>query len=283
MWCFAALAGAGLTLLLGLDAVVAAGASWGPTLAAALAVLTSVGLAVTAHGGLTLLPHAVAFGAAGALVYEAVRPTLPLVAAGLLLAAVFGTRAMRARSFPEVGLHVAAAFVSGVAAAGVILAHQGAERLTFLVAVVVAGLLSSVPWLVPADRPRPFALRRAASRLRAPLRFALLRAAASEQRIQDLEPPIPRPVRRRVDAETRELLRLAEDLADGGAPASRGARIRALARELSRLGRLAGTQRELVEDLDRTGRPLAGASADLEVEVAALAEMVAEGSEARRS
>ena len=52
-------------------------------------------LALLAHGGTSLATEAVAFGASGALAYEAVRPYLPLVAMGLLLAAIFGTRAMR--------------------------------------------------------------------------------------------------------------------------------------------------------------------------------------------
>ncbi|MCZ7681885.1 MAG: hypothetical protein M5U28_25065 [Sandaracinaceae bacterium] len=108
---------------------------------------------------------------------------LPLLASGLLLTFVFGTRAMRARSWRELGLHLGLAFVAGVAASWVVRAEDRTEVALWLAAVTIAALLSSVPWLVPTDAPRVVALRRLASRARGSLRARLLRAAAVARRL----------------------------------------------------------------------------------------------------
>lgn len=156
---FVGLAGLALALLGQLDAL-------GPITAAGITVASSVGLALIAHGGAPLAGEAVAFGASGAVAYEATRSYVPLIASGLLLTFVFGTRAMRSRTWRELGFHLALAFASGVAASWVARANAGLEASLWMTAIMVASLLASAPWIVPNDAPRTFALRRLASRAR---------------------------------------------------------------------------------------------------------------------
>lgn len=165
-----------------------------PIAGAAVTVLGSVVLAVLAHGGPA--SQAVAMGAGGALAYEGAGPYLPLVATGLWLTIVFGTCAMRSRSWRELAFHLSVAFACGVAASWVARANAGLETSLWMVAVMVAALLASAPWLIPADAPHAYALRALASRARGPLRERLLRAVVTHRRLADLD--LSAPLRRRI-------------------------------------------------------------------------------------
>jgi len=262
-WMF--VGGAALTLaLLGqLDA-------FGPVGAAAITVGSSVVLALLAHGGTSLATEAVAFGAGGALAYEAVRSYLPLVGMGILLAAIFGTRAMRSRSWRELGFHVAFAFAGGAAASWVVRANAGLESTLWTVAIVVAALLASLPWIVPTDAPRTFALRRLSARARGPARFALLRAVVAHRRLSEAD--VPEKMRRRLDRAFDDVIRRSERRLD-----ARGDRaqldVRDSVDQLVRVARLAVARDALLEDLDAPAQRVAAESDTLEAEVMALGEV----------
>lgn len=155
----------------------------GEALASGASLAGALLAATLAPGSVAAATDAASLGERGALALEVARPMLPLLASGLLLTFVFGARAMRARSWRELGLHLGLAFVSGAAASWVVRADDRAEVALWLAAVTIAALLSSVPWLVPTDPPRVVALRRLASRARGSLRARLLRAAAVARRL----------------------------------------------------------------------------------------------------
>ena len=242
----------------------------GPVGAAAITVGSSVILALLAHGGTSLATEAVAFGASGALAYEAVRPYLPLVAMGLLLAAIFGTRAMRSRSWRELAFHVSFAFAGGAAASWVVRANAGLETTLWMVALAVASLLASLPWLVPSDAPRTFALRRLAARARGALRFTLLRAVVAHRRLAEAD--VPEKMRRRLDRAFDDVIHRCERRLD-----ARGERaqldVRSSVVQLVRVARLAATRDALLEDLDTPAHRVAAESDTLEAEVLALGEV----------
>ncbi len=261
-WLFVLAAGVALAALGQLDAL-------GPVAAASVTVLSSVGLALLAHGGVPLATEAAAMGASGALAYEAARPVMPLAASGLLLVFVFGTRAMRARSWRELAFHLGAAFVSGVAASWVAEAHQGQELGLWMVAITVASLLASIPWLLPADAARGFALRRLASRARGPLRVRLLRAVVAHGRLADVE--LSRPVQRRVDRAFDQLARRVErDLERELRPSPSCV---AVVDQLLRVARAAALRDRLLQRLDDDDESLASERDALEAEVAGLSEL----------
>ncbi|MEZ4337633.1 MAG: hypothetical protein R3B82_13525 [Sandaracinaceae bacterium] len=110
----------------------------GPVASAGITVASTVMLALIAHGGVPLATEAVAFGASGAVAYEATRSYVPLVASGLLLTFVFGTRAMRSRTWRELAFHLGLAFASGVAASWVARANAGLEVTLWMTAIMVA-------------------------------------------------------------------------------------------------------------------------------------------------
>ncbi|HJL19889.1 MAG TPA: hypothetical protein RMH99_29770 [Sandaracinaceae bacterium LLY-WYZ-13_1] len=262
-WIFVGVAGLVLAVLGQLEVV-------SPVLGVAVTVLSSVALALLAHGGPALASEAVAMGAGGALAYEGMRAYLPLLASGLLLTFVFGTRAMRSRTWRELSFHLGLAFTSGVAASWVARANAGLETSLWTVAVVVAALLASVPWLVPADPARTFALRKLADRARGPLRWRLLRAVVAHRRLADLE--LPSAVRRRVERaidvlRARVERRLDRRLVDRVDPD-----VARTVEQLVRVSRAAVRREALLEDLEGA----AGIDAEreaLEAEVAALAEL----------
>lgn len=260
-WLFVAAAGVVLALLGQLDSLT-------PLAAAAVTVSSSLALALLAHGGIPLATEAVAMGASGALAYEAARPYLPLVASGLLLAFVFGTRAMRSKSWRELAFHVGVAFVGGVAASWVAHAHRGVEVTLWLVAITVAALLASIPWLLPADPARGFALRRLAARSRGPLRIRLLRAVAVHGRLGEAE--LPRRLQRRIDRAFDEVARRAEHRLEH--PNASDAALIEGVDQLARVERAARARTELLDGLERTSE-LASDSDELEAEVAALSEV----------
>ncbi len=190
----------------------------GQALASAAAIAGAL-LAATLAGGAAAATEAAALGGDGALALEAARPMLPLIASGLLLTFVFGTRAMRARSWRELGLHLGLAFVAGVAASWVVRAEDRTEVALWLAAVTIAALLSSVPWLVPTDPPRALALRRLAARARGPLRARLLRAAALARRLAR-QGALPRAEEALVRRAFEQVLEIAERRVEGrGSPA----------------------------------------------------------------
>jgi hypothetical protein len=266
-WIFVGAAGVVFALLGHVDPL-------SPVLAAAITVGASIGLALLAHGGATLSAEAVALGASGALAYEAARPWLPLLASGFLLTFVFGTRAMRSRSWRELAFHLALAFGGGVAASWVAQAQDRSEVALWLVAVTVAAVLASIPWLVPSDGPRAFALRRLAARAPAgPLKVRLLRAVIAARRMGQLSSPLPRAVRRRIARAFDEVILLAERRLEG-----RGSVVmeQDLARTVAHLSRIAGaaTRRAaLLDGLDIDAGALRAEQEDLEAEVAALVEV----------
>lgn len=261
-WLFVGAAGLVLALLGQVDVLP-------PVAAAALTVASSVGLAVLAHGGPALATEAIAFGASGALAYEASRSYVPLVASGLLLAFVFGTRAMRSRSWRELGFHVAVAFIAGVLASWVAHENRGLETSLWLIAVVVAALLASIPWILPADAARTFALRRLAGRARGALRWRLLRAVVAHRRVAEVE--LSRGMRRRVERAFDELRRRAEHRLDRGLLDRLDVDVACAVDQLVRVARAARSREELLEGL--TASDLASDSDALEAEVAALAEL----------
>jgi hypothetical protein len=242
-----------------------------PVAAAAVTVASSVALALLAHGGVPLATEAVAFGASGALAYEAARPYVPLVASGLLLAFVFGTRAMRSKSWRELLLHVAVAFAGGVGASWVARANAGLEVTLWMTAVVVAALLASVPWIVPSDAPRTFALRRLAWRAKGPLRWRILRAVVVHRRLGDAE-LAPR-LRRRVERSFDDVILRCERRFDRRASDPMDASVSSAVAQLTRVARAAASRELLLEGLDKTGSELAADSDALEAEVAALSEL----------
>jgi hypothetical protein len=244
-----------------------------PAAAAGLTVISSVALALLAHGGTSLASEAVALGAGGALAYEAARPYLPLVATGLLLTFVFGTRAMRARSWRELSFHLGAAFVGGMGASWIARAQQGSEMTLWLVAVIVAAILASVPWLVPTDGPRAFALRRLAARAQGPLRFRLLRAVVIARRMAELPAPLPRRVSKRVLHAFDEVIMLAERRLDGRSSALIDGELARTIDHLTRIARAARRRAVLIDGLEGDAALLHTEKDALEAEVAALAEL----------
>lgn len=257
-WIFVGAAGLALALLGQVDAL-------SPLAAAGITVASSVALALLAHGGVPLATEAVAFGASGALAYEATRAYLPLVASGLLLVFVFGSRAMRSRTWRELGFHLSVAFAGGVAASWVARANAGLETTLFLTAIVVAALLSSLPWIVPSDAPRTFALRRVAGRAHGPRRVRLLRAVVAHRRLRELD--LPRDLRRRVERSFDDVIRRAEHRADREV----GGDIERSVDQLVRVARAARIREELLVSMTSEG--LEDESDALEAEVAALAEL----------
>ena len=263
-WIFVGAAGLVLAVLGELDAL-------SPVAAAAVTVVSSVGLAMLAHGGSSLGTEAVAFGASGALAYEAMRPYVPLVASGLLLTFVFGTRAMRSRTARELVVHLGAAFAGGAAAAWVTRANQGLETSLWMVAVVMAALLASVPWLVPADAPRTFALRRLASRARGPLRWRLLRAVVSHRTLADLD--LPDRLRTRIERSFDRLRHECERRFERRAVDRVDAHLERSVAQLVRVARAARAKEALLDTLDDPTAQLAADGDQLEAEVAALGEV----------
>ena len=238
--------------------------------AAAVTLASSVAMALVAHGGTALGAEAIALGAGGALGYEAVRPYFPLVAMGILLAFVFATRAMRSRGWRELGFHLASAFAGGVAASWVAHTMRGHDTIIWSSALLVGALLSSIPWILPADAPRTFALRRLAARTRGTLRWRLLRAVVAHRRLAELE--LPRNLRRRVDASLDSLCARVERRLDRRVVDRPGPEIIATIDQLVRIARAATSRDVGLERLEASASPLGTDTDALEAEVAALAE-----------
>lgn len=257
---FVGAAGLVLALLSQLDAL-------GPLAAAGVTVASTVALALIAHGGAPLASEAIAFGASGAVAYEATRSYVPVLASGLLLTFVFGTRAMRSRTWRELGLHLALAFASGVAASWVARANAGLEATLWMTAVMVAALLASAPWLLPSDAPRTFALRRLAGRARGPGRVRLLRAVIAHRHLRELE--LPRALRVRVERAFDDVIRRTEQRLDGEG----GGGVARTVEQLVRVARAARAREELLASLDEGSTRLAADGEALEAEVAALVEL----------
>ncbi len=228
-WAFVGAAGVALTVLGQLDpsaAVVEAGLRAGAT----------VLLAVLAHGGGSLAGEVATWGAGGARAYETARPLLPLVSSGLMLASVFGVRAMRASSLRELAAHLLFAFAGGVTASWAARAGARSEVTLWLFAVTFAAVLSSTPWLMPREGLRGLALRWLAARAEGPVRWRLLRGLALARRLGDA------PGRSRdpgVGRALEEVLVLASRSVHGGAPVALARSIRRL-EELERAGRVRG-------------------------------------------
>jgi cell division septum initiation protein DivIVA len=158
------------------------------------ACIAGLALFAPASGSVSELSSA---GMSGAAAYEAARPYLPLVASGLLLAFVFGTRATRSRSLRELVFHLGGAFVAGTAASWVSRTETPADVALWLLGITLAAVLASAPWLVPNETLHSLLLRRLAARAEGPLRVRLLRAAI---------------VARRLEAPTAEARRTLEDV-----------------------------------------------------------------------
>lgn len=257
-WIFVGAAGLALALLGQADFL-------SPVAAAGVTVASSIALALLAHGGVPLATEAVAFGASGALAYEATHPYLPLVASGLLLTFVFGSRAMRSRTWRELGFHLGVAFVSGVSASWVAHVNEGLETTLWMTAIAVAALLSSLPWIVPTDAPRTFALRRAAARARGPQRVRLLRAVIAHRRLRDLD--LPSKLRRRVERSFDEVIRRAEQRIGREASGD----VKLSIDQLVRVARAARAREDLLAGMSPDA--LEQDSDHLEAEVEALAEL----------
>lgn len=239
-----------------------------PAVAAALTVGGSVVLGLLAHGGVPVSPESVTLAAGGALAYEGVRPYLPLAATGLLLAFIFATRAMRSRSVRELVLHLGVAFSAGVAASWVVTSNQGLQTSLWLVAVMIAALVASIPWILPADAPRTFALRRLAHQTQGPLRFRLLRAVVAHRTLAELD--LPKPLRTRVERAVDDLRRRVTTRSGWRAPTED---VRRQVDQLTRVARAARTRDLLMDRLDGEEDGLALDTDALEAEVAALAEL----------
>ncbi|MGE0785548.1 MAG: hypothetical protein AB7S26_07660 [Sandaracinaceae bacterium] len=262
-WLFVGAAGVSLALIGQLDAL-------GPTAGATLTVASSILLALLAHGGLPLAGEAVALGAGGALAFEATRPIVPLVASGLLLTFIFGTRAMRSRTWRELFVHLGLAFGSGVAASWIARTHDGAELAIFSLAIVMAALVASIPWLLPTDAARAFALRRLAERARGPLRARLTRAVIAHAQLAELE--LPRRLARPIDRAFDELTRTAEHRLDRAPSTSTQPELSARVDQLVRVARASRARERLLEAIDADAG-LGPCSDTLEAEVAALREL----------
>ncbi|MBX3271076.1 MAG: hypothetical protein KF729_12495 [Sandaracinaceae bacterium] len=221
---WSSIAGAGLALALAgsIDA-------HGSSLAGNVATASRVGFSVIARGELPSAAEAREAHARGAAAYGTARTHVSLVASVLLLVFVFGARARRARSWRELAFHVGLGFASGVVASRV--AGGGPEATLWMIAVVLAAALASLPWLLPAELARGLALRRLAAAAHGTSRVRLLRALAAHRRLFDSEA---------LDATAR---RRAEDALDrligAGAP---------------RHGELAGGARRPIEELVHLAR-----------------------------
>lgn len=230
----------------------------GPVASAGIRAASRVMLALIAHGGAPLAPESTAFDASG-VAYEATASCVPLVASGLLLTFVFGTRAMRSRTWRELGVHLALAFASGVAASWVARADAGLEITLWMTALMVAALLASAPWLLPSDAPRTFALRRLAGRARGAARVRMLRAVVAHRQLRDVEldPALRRGVERAFD----DVIRRGERRLDGGGHPTIA--------QLVRVARAARARDERLADLDEG----TAQAAHLEAQVAALTQL----------
>ncbi|MFK7990417.1 MAG: hypothetical protein AB8I08_30625 [Sandaracinaceae bacterium] len=239
-----------------------------PVVAAALTLGGTVVLGLLAHGGVPVSPESVTLAAGGALAYEGVRPYLPLAATGLLLAFIFATRAMRSRSIRELVLHLGVAFSAGVAASWVVTSNQGLDTSLWLVAVMIAALVASIPWILPADAPRTFALRRLAHRSHGPMRTRMLRAVVAHRTLAELD--LPKPLRVRVEGAVDELRRRVATQRGWRATSDS---VRRQVDQLTRVARAARTRDLLMDGLEADEESLALDTDALEAEVAALTEM----------
>lgn len=206
----AALGALGLTGVLG-DALGAFSGGGAPA-AVGLAVAGS-GIAA-AIGGPT--PAAIGLGATGALAYAALRPSLPIAAAALLAALVYGARAVRARDAAAAIVHLALAALAGAAAAFVVLRFAGGDPMVRAVAIAVATLLVSAPFALHVEDPRVVSLARLARHTRGPARMRLLRAAALRRRSIEGPLPLARTDRRRMERAFATVARLAESRIEAG-------------------------------------------------------------------
>ncbi len=203
----------------------------GPLASAGIRAASRVMLARITHAGAPLATESAAFGASG-VAYEASASCVPLLASGLLLSFVFGTRAMRSRTWRELAVHLALAFASGVAASWVARADAGLEITLWMTAIMVAALLASAPWLLPSDAPRTFALRRLAGRARGTARVRMLRAVVAHRQLRDVE--LPSALRRGVERAFDDVIRRGERRLDGD-----GGRAHRTIEQLVRVARVA--------------------------------------------
>jgi MFS family permease len=177
----------------------------GPVGSSLVLVWLGVLLAVCASGTIDAL--AIAGGALGAFGSGVLASASPAVAGAVLALFAFGERTMRVRERTARGIHVLVALVGGGLAGSLSSAYSTANVPVFVVAIVVAGVLMSLPLLVDADDPVAYALDEAAAMVVDPAKGNL--AEAAELRRRGDEVPLDRPTRVRVRTTWQSLLRLA--------------------------------------------------------------------------
>jgi hypothetical protein len=178
---------------------------------------------------------------------------------------------MRSKSWRELALHLGLAFGAGTAASWVRDAHDQTEISLWLVAVTVAAVLASVPWLLPSEGPRAYALRRVAARAQGPLRVRLLRAAVLARKLAEL--PLPRRLKKRVMGALDEVIALAERRLERRGSALMEAELARSVDHLGRIARAASRKAALVEGMHADAGALRTEQEALEAEVAALIEL----------
>lgn len=178
----------------------------GPIASSLGLVWMSVMLAIFVSG--RVQPLAVAGGALGAFMSGVLAPLSPAAAGALLVAATFGERTTRVRSRNGRAIHVLLAFVGGALAGTLSVAFTTSAIPIFIVSVVVASVLASLPFLVDADDPVAHALEEASKDVSEPAKKSLLDGA--ELRRSAIDVPLDTQTQARVRKTWQSLLKLAE-------------------------------------------------------------------------
>jgi len=179
---------------------------FGPVASSIALVWLGVILALFASG--TIHSLAIAGGALGAFGSGVLASVSPAAAGAVLVAAAFAERTTRVRSRTARAVHVLVALVGGGFAGALSSAYTTATPSVFVVAAVVAAVLSSLPLLVDADDPVAHALDQAAALVAGPAKRALLEGAELRRHADDV--PLDRATSARVKTTWQSLLRLAD-------------------------------------------------------------------------
>lgn len=179
---------------------------FGPVVSSVVVVWLAVVAALCASGHVAAL--AVVGGAAGALGSGVLASTSPTIAGAVVVAAAFAERTTRVRSRNARALHVLLALVTGAIAGSLASSFASAATSVYVVSIVVAAVLVSLPLLVEADDPLAHALERTAADVSGPARASLREGV--ELRRTAAEIPLDREAAANVKTTWRSLLELAE-------------------------------------------------------------------------
>ncbi len=182
-----------------------------PEASALILVTLAVGLASVIGGAAT--PVATASGALGALASVALSPLSVVAALAALALGVWAPRALRTRGGWR-GLLVQAAVVasSTAVAAWLVAFHEFAGLGVRTIAVVIAVIVASAPWLLVVDDRLAVALAALSRQSRGTTRWRLDRAATLRREIvrQRARRSQPQAEHRRLDAAFRALINLGQ-------------------------------------------------------------------------